>query len=532
MSEEMKYDTPLSTPDDDILGRKRFAENLAKSIIGIEASQGFVYGLYGPWGSGKSTVINFIEYYIKEHNEKPGAETKIVVFRFNPWMFSGSENLTKFYLDQLRARLSMDDVCEELQKVSKGLDLLESALSFAVPIANVIIPASGNVLNALKDMFSSTKKIANSASETLKKDIHQIKMEITAALQNQQDKVLVVIDDLDRLFDDEIKDFVKMIKAVCDFPKIIYLIACDSDKVANALNRNRDDNADGYDYLEKIVQCSFNIPRPDKNGLHQLFSIELDQILEPLKNQELLFNANDWGNIFHDGVAPRLKTPRNVKTLINSIAACYSAVRDEVNVADFVGIQVLRVFYPKAYALIDHNKEYMLGSTNDVYGSDNRMKVWESFYEQLHKEVPESDLNDFKALMGRMFPKYAQIVSNGMGYGSDFLAKWKQQRRVRSEECFDLYFTLSIPEDSFSLEEMQTIIALADEPDILKERLRRLIECDKSTKKGRYQTFLGELEDFTGEIIPVKKIKPLLQAIYDLSDEVGSDFDYRSFFGH
>lgn len=65
---------------------------LAKSIIGLSANEGFVYSIYGPWGSGKSTVINFVEHYLREHNKK--ADNKNVVFKFNPWMFSGSENLT------------------------------------------------------------------------------------------------------------------------------------------------------------------------------------------------------------------------------------------------------------------------------------------------------------------------------------------------------------------------------------------------------------------------------------------------------
>ena len=85
MTEELKYDVPLSNPDDDILGRKKFAEGMAKSIIGLKSSEGFVYGLYGAWGTGKSTVINFIEHYVNDHNKKPDAETKIIVFRFNPW---------------------------------------------------------------------------------------------------------------------------------------------------------------------------------------------------------------------------------------------------------------------------------------------------------------------------------------------------------------------------------------------------------------------------------------------------------------
>ena len=505
MSEHLQYDNPLFNPNDDVLGRKNFSETLAKS-----------------------TVINFVEHYIDEHNKLSCSETKVVVFRFNPWMFSGSENLTKVFLDQLRARLNMSDVSKDLQNVSKNLELIEKGLSFAEPIANIISPGSGHFLKLIKNYFSGSKHLVDSATKFLQKDLHHIKEDVTKALRSQNDKILVVIDDLDRLFDDEIRSFIKMIKAVCDFPKIVYLIACDSEKIASALNRNKEDNADGYDYLEKIVQCSFHLPRPSKQSLHKLFFTDLDKILEPLKNKETLFDETAWGNMFQDGVAPQIKTPRNVKTLINSIAACYPAVRDEVNVSDFVGIQVLRVFYAKAYELIDHNKELLAGPTDSSYGHDYNSKIREAFYSQLHAQVPKNHLKNFKELMGRLFPKYNQSVSNGSGYGSEWSKHWKQKRKVCSEECFDIYFTLSIPDGSFSLEEMQGIIALADTPDALKSKLLSFIEADKKEGEKKYKLFLQELEDYTEDKISEDKIKPLLQAIYDVSDEVGPD-DNRGF---
>jgi predicted KAP-like P-loop ATPase len=196
MSENLQYDNPLFNPDDDVLGRKKFSETLAKSIVGLDSSHGFVYGLYGPWGSGKSTVINFVEHYVNEHNKQSSSELKVIVFRFNPWMFSGSDNLTKVFLDQLRARLRMDDVSENLQKVSRSLELIERGLSFAEPVANIIMPGSASILQSIRNSLSSSKDLTNAASETTKKDIHHIKEDVTAVLQSQKDKILVVIDDL------------------------------------------------------------------------------------------------------------------------------------------------------------------------------------------------------------------------------------------------------------------------------------------------------------------------------------------------
>jgi predicted KAP-like P-loop ATPase len=316
-----------------------------------------------------------------------------------------------------------------------------------------------------------------------------------------------------------------MIKAVCNFPKIVYLIACDDEKVASALSRHTEGNSDGYDYLEKIVQCSFSIPNPSQQNLHGIFFKDLDEILEPVKHKELLFDETDWGNLFFDAIAPCLKTPRNVKVLINSMAAYYPPVKDEVNIVDFVGVQVLRVFYPQAYTIIQDKSNMLAGSTDD---REDR-KLQEAFYQELERQVPKNNIENFKKLMSRLFPRYAQLISNGMGYGSQWTNEWIKHRKVCSKEYFSLYFTLEIPESGISLPEMMAIISLADEPEAIKTKLRSFIEDDKKSHKKTYKSFLSELEYFTEDVFPKEKIKPFLQAMYDLSDDVAPDDHYREF---
>jgi len=205
MVEKLKYDNPLIDPQDDVLERKNFSETLAKSIINLEASHGFVYGLYGPWGSGKSTIINFVEYFIQQHNNKNNVDTKVVIFKFNPWMFSGSENLTRVYLDQLRIRLSMSDVRKDLQAISKGIKFIEHGLSFAEPITDTVLPGTGCFFKNAKKTLSNIRGTTDSIANTLKQDLHHTRQKISEQLNRQEDKILVVIDDLDRLFDEELE---------------------------------------------------------------------------------------------------------------------------------------------------------------------------------------------------------------------------------------------------------------------------------------------------------------------------------------
>jgi predicted KAP-like P-loop ATPase len=92
---------PLIDPNDDRLGYAPFAKNLANSICQMSPPDGFVMAVYGPWGSGKSTLLNFIVHYLEQ---KPESEQPIIV-PFNPWWFSGQEDLTKRFFGQLQAVL-------------------------------------------------------------------------------------------------------------------------------------------------------------------------------------------------------------------------------------------------------------------------------------------------------------------------------------------------------------------------------------------------------------------------------------------
>ena len=82
-------DKSLMNPKDDKLGYSFFAKHLADSIIKLDAQKGLVISVYGKWGLGKSTVLNFTKHYIDIDN----GDLKPFVMEFNPWWFSGTESI-------------------------------------------------------------------------------------------------------------------------------------------------------------------------------------------------------------------------------------------------------------------------------------------------------------------------------------------------------------------------------------------------------------------------------------------------------
>ena len=100
--DDITTEDTLITAETDRLGYATFAQYLADSICDMDVAEGYVIAVYGSWGSGKSTLMKFIVEYLQQ---KPEEEQPIIV-PFNPWLFSGYQDITRRFFDQLQAVLT------------------------------------------------------------------------------------------------------------------------------------------------------------------------------------------------------------------------------------------------------------------------------------------------------------------------------------------------------------------------------------------------------------------------------------------
>ncbi len=75
-------DKAIENNTEDFLGRKNFSFHLGKSISEWDGKESLVVGLFGKWGSGKTSIINLAKEFILN---KP--EQKPLIINFNPWYF-------------------------------------------------------------------------------------------------------------------------------------------------------------------------------------------------------------------------------------------------------------------------------------------------------------------------------------------------------------------------------------------------------------------------------------------------------------
>lgn len=125
-------DSPILKQEKDLLNRSGFAKQLAKSLVEVKVDDGFCVGLFGAWGSGKSSIINMVREEID--NIADTIEDKPIVMYFNPWNFSSTDQLLKQYFLMLADRFSnetdkkLDEISGTIKKYASMLDVAGSLI--------------------------------------------------------------------------------------------------------------------------------------------------------------------------------------------------------------------------------------------------------------------------------------------------------------------------------------------------------------------------------------------------------------------
>jgi predicted KAP-like P-loop ATPase len=459
-------------------------------------TDGIVVGLYGPWGSGKTTLLNFVTHYLGETEEG----TRPIVVRFNPWWFSGDEDLTRRFFDQLRVTIS------EKAKGEKALEAAAAKLGqFADLVAKAPLPYAGT---AGKVVGGVARAVA------APKDLYSLKAEVEELLRSQSRRILVLIDDIDRLTAEEVRQLFRLVKAVGDFPKVVYLLVFDQTVVAGALKQVQ--GASGEDYLEKIVQVPFVLPHPDRTLLRQLLLEQLSRITGDVP--EDLFDQSHWTGLYFDGIDPFIVTPRDVVRLCNTLRVTYPAVAGDVNAADFIAVETLRVFAPEAYELIRQNQEAFAARDTPAPWDRVDDAAAKSFHDAWIARVRDADRQPVRQLAQRLFPRL-QAVWAGAHHGLDSRAAWRRAARVCSPDHFPIYFQLAVPATTISPTEMRATLTLASDADAFGAKLLELARQKTPTGSTRARVLLEQLEDHTRDL-PETSIAPIVSALFAVGDRL------------
>lgn len=492
---EISTDQPLKSPENDRLGFAPFAKKIADIIKTMQVNESIVFAVQGKWGSGKSTFLNFINFYLND------SDTTIIV-KFNPWWFRNKEDLLmKFFL-------IMQKTLGKTGKFKKVIKYLDTFSKILIPL---LLPSIGE---NIRESLDNIKKIFPG------KTLEDLKSDISDALKELNYKIIVLIDDIDRLSGKEIRELFAIIKAIADFPNTIYILAFDKEIVARSLEKVQEGK--GEDYLEKIIQVPIELPLINKISIRNMLFEELDTIL--IGTSEELFDKTYWGNVFLDGIDFFINNVRDIKRLTNAIRITYPSVKGEVNPVDFIAIETIRVFLPEVYYIIKNNPDMFCGhfpdSYNISYSGRQEVELLKQFHQNWISSLNYSEevLKIIKELLKRLFPKLEAIFGITQ-YGSTFESEWRKKCRICSKEIFPRFFIFSIPSDDLSRYELVSILNLLNNKEFFVNYLKKLTTQIRSDGTTKLSVFLDRMEDYIPEISQ-DDISVIIEVFFKIGDEL------------
>ncbi|GAA4549982.1 KAP family P-loop NTPase fold protein [Amycolatopsis samaneae] len=461
-------DNPIKDPAEDTLGRASLARHLAVELRHLDTSEGSVFAVIGPWGSGKTSLINMIRHNL-------GDNPALAVLDFNPWMFSGTEQLVDSFFAELSAQLG--EKPGKLGKIASELDAYGELLS---PLG--VVPFVGPWVAR----FGSSAKAIKKFHERRKQSVTQRRAVLADKLSELEHPFVVVIDDIDRLDSNEIRDIFKLVRLTASFPNVIYLLAFDRERVEQALTG---DGLTGRNYLEKIVQASVDIPAVSDKLLISQLTNALDGALSDISS-EVRFDQDRWPDVLFEIVHPLVRNMRDVRRFAASIRGTLRSLEGAVEVVDIFGLEAVRVFAPDLFRAVATNR-VALTTTRSIHVGSRPSEAHTAAISTMLKDSPGHE-KVAEALIRRIFPAGEQYLQGGTNYGPDWQKRWLKDRRLAHPHMLALYLEQLVGDDLLAFNDAERAFAVFSDADQLATLFAEIPLANREDVITSLETFEGD----------------------------------------
>lgn len=442
-------DKPIEVKKDDKLNYQPYAKAIADKIQSSEFKKSFAIGINGQWGSGKTSFI----YLIKEALNKKD----VIEIDFNVWNSSSPEGIINEFFNTVQHSLKIPRSLSRLfQQYSNMLQSLNNnTVSLSLQIANTFF-TNENTLESLHD-------------------------EIEEYLKKTGKKIIVYIDDVDRLDENEIVQVMKLIRNTANFKNTFFIVAYDRNYVINALKQHNSYNQE--EYLEKIFQMEVSLPQFKKGilrkelveKLKKKFDSSIHTEIENVINKESDFFGKQTTLENHKILDIWISTPRDVTRLTNNLIVSFTKeLEGEINIENLLFIELLYLKYPSVYEIIFKMTVDFLILTNNrritenlhyelkkIEDGTNKNSKYETelgqyiFENKAELSVPENKISKIEILLDGIFhskykdsdlsiihPSKFDRYSTGVLTDSDLSMVEFSKERASSQEDFNNQITV------------------------------------------------------------------------------------------
>ena len=390
--------------DYDLLKRKGIINNLLHVITRSSSSKSFTIGLNGKWGSGKTTIINNV--LAKIYND-----SHYSIIKFDPWMFNSDEAMLEAFLKDIIEKTDFNI------SISNRNEIIHDVISSIFPSKyHPLLKYVTKEFKCHKENLNITKIVNN-------------------YLKNNNKKMIIIIDNLDRIDGKKAIFLIKCLDTVLNFENTINILLYDEEIINEALKREFHFNEK---YMEKLVQLKIDVPVIDKYTINDIKT----SVLSNLKyNGKRIIDYRDDEVYEFDNL-------RELKRFLNSIILLTVDTNDTLNSKDSEHLKFIRLKCPELYYEIWNNKKYYI-----LYDRKYDPEIYTFDYDRLNKEAKEYFEKLYKNDKYKEYLRYAEEIFPNMknsktsfdifsyhidesSYSDSVL-----NNRASNTRYFDLYFT-------------------------------------------------------------------------------------------
>jgi hypothetical protein len=396
-----------------------------------------------------------------------------IIVHFNPWLFSGTEQLVEHFFEELSAQLR-ETGRDRLKTIAGALSRYGKTVGplAMLPWVGEVARSSKEAAEAIAGALGSEQPSARAQADGLREHLRDLDR-----------RVVVVVDDLDRLQTAEIVDVMRLVRLVGDFPNLVYLLVFDRLRVEAALG---DGNAElGRAYLEKMVQVLHRLPMIDPEDLSRLFLDELGKAVGDIAPYH--FSQDHFTNLYAFGIRELVETVRDVHRYTNLLPTTLALVGDEVELGDVLALEAIRLFLPDCFDRLVEAREALTVTHDHGRGFDHLREERERLVKAIVDAAGDRQ-ETMEELVKRLFPAAGGYLG-GANYGSDWLESWRRDRRVAHPAVLTTYLQRRLPPNEIAAKSVDAVVSALEDRERLDELLKGLDE-------DQLERLLRRLQDY------------------------------------
>lgn len=374
----------------------------ALSDLILNSKPRYTIGIFGTWGSGKTTLMKNVESVLVKNG--------CGCFEFSAWRYALEERHATYplMLEMITRILEVDTVKlgsgSTLDKIKKNAIRIAKGLKITagvnLGVANLSVEADGSEMmksNGEDEKLRESKSLFQQGLETINELLQYIK----GPEVNPDLKLVIFIDDLDRCTPEKVTEVFESLKIFFDIEGIVFVLGLSHEIVEEAINQHYKifgSIFSGKDYLKKIIQVPFPLPTWSQGD-----------IVEYLKS--LIANHKDdtYKNFLNENLGLVAKAvehnPREVKRLLNNFILSHQIHKNDSRI-DKKKLFIIHVIAHRWRDFYEYIMKYpneiktMIDEYNEIESksidaaSPDEPEAYQSTFDDLMKK--NNRLNDFK----------------------------------------------------------------------------------------------------------------------------------------